>query len=230
MLQAIIFDFDGVLVDSEPLHFRAFQIVGEPLGVTFDYATYLQTYVGFDDRDGFRYMLTGRAEPLEPAMEQRVAALCQQKQQVFDRLLAEGAAAIPGAVALVTAARQAMPIAIASGATAGEIASMLQVIGLAGAFEVIVSADDVTRSKPDAESYALAVQRLRREKAQPELAPAQCLAIEDTPAGLASAKAAGLQTLGLTTTSARDQLAGADQVVDSLAGLKLDQLHAWFGG
>jgi HAD superfamily hydrolase (TIGR01509 family) len=229
MLEAIVFDFDGVLVDSEPLHHRAIQTVGQSIGVELDYQTYLATYIGFDDRDAFRYLLTGRAEPLDAALEERVAALCGQKQQVFEQLMAEGAAALPGAAALVEAARPVMPIAIASGATAGEIAMMLGGVGLAGAFELIVSADDVARSKPDPQSYALAVERLRREKDRPNLAAAACLAIEDTEAGLASAKAAGLATLGVTTTRDRAKLTDADHIVDSLEGVTLDALRQWFG-
>jgi HAD superfamily hydrolase (TIGR01509 family) len=230
MLEAIVFDFDGVLVDSEPLHFRAFQELAGPLGVSLDYSRYLQTYIGFDDRDALRHMLTGRAEPLDETMEQRVAALCQQKQQVFERLLAEGAAALPGAFELARASAGRWPIAIASGATAGEIAQMLQTVGQGEAFDVIVSADDVARSKPDPQSYALAVERLKREKGRPGLTPGACLAIEDTETGLASARAAGLWTLGVTTTREADQLAEADRVVSSLTEVTVDQLQQWFGG
>jgi len=228
MLRAIVFDFDGVLVDSEPLHFRAFQRVGEALGVALSYEAYLSTYIGFDDRDAIRHMLTGRAEPLDAAMEERVGELCRQKQQAFEQLMADGAPPIAGAVALVTAARAAMPVAIASGAAAGEIALMLQALGLSHAFEVIVSADDVARSKPDPQSYALAVERLRRERGPATLTPEACLAIEDTETGIASAKSAGLKTLGVTTTRGAKQLEEADRVVTTLEGLSVDQLRAWF--
>jgi beta-phosphoglucomutase len=142
--------------------------------------------------------------------------------------MAEGAPAIAGAGALVSAARAAMPIAIASGATAGEIALMLQGLGLSHAFEVIVSADDVARSKPDPQSYALAVERLKREQGPAELAPGDCLAIEDTETGIASAQAAGLKTLGVTTTREASQLQQADRVVETLEGLSVGQLKQWF--
>ena len=230
MLQAIVFDFDGVLVDSEPLHHRALQEIGQPLGIDLDFAEYAKTYIGFDDRDSVRYMLTGRAEPLDPVMERRVAELCHRKQQIFDQLMAEGAPAMPGAVALVQAAKAAMPVAVASGATAGEIALMLDGLGLSQAFEVIVAADDVARSKPDPQSYALAVQRLRAELDRPDLTAGGCLAIEDTETGIASAKAAGLQTLGVTTTRSAEVLHEADRVVESLEGLTVNQLRAWFDG
>jgi len=230
MLEAIVFDFDGILVDSEPLHHRAFQRVAETLGVTLDYETYARTYIGFDDRDALRYMLTGRTEPLSDELEQRAAALGVQKQEAFQQLLAEGAPPIPGAFELVDAAHRAeLPIAVASGATAGEIIPVLQALGRSGAFEVVVTADDVPRSKPDPQSYALAVERLKRERDQPHLTPGAGLGIEDTETGIASAKAAGLWTLGVTTTRAAEHLREADRVVSSLTDVSLDQLHQWFG-
>ncbi len=223
MLHAIVFDFDGVIVDSEPLHYRAFLEVGRDLGVTFSYDDYLAEYVGFDDRDAFRHMLANAERPVDEAA---VAALCDRKQPAFDELvkreLDAEAFAIPGALTLIDGCHAAgLPIAVASGATRADIDLMLGMLGRRDRFEVIVTADDVARSKPDPASYALAAERLG-------VAPGCCLAIEDTAAGLASAAGAGLLTLGLTTTTDAPALAAAGRVLPDLSGVTLDQLRAWY--
>ena len=224
MLQAIVFDFDGVIVDSEPLHYRAFLAVGRPLGVSFSYDEYLAEYVGFDDRDAFRHMLASAGQPVDEAA---VAELCERKQPAFDELVErepDGRAfAIPGSLELIDECHAAgFPMAIASGATRADIELMLHKLGRRDRFDIIVTADDVARSKPDPASYALAAERLG-------VAPGSCLAIEDTAAGLASAAAAGLQTLALTTTTDADALTQAARVLPDLSGVTLDQLRGWYG-
>lgn len=226
MLKAIIFDFDGVLVDSEPTHYAAFQDVGKTLGVTFDYDEYLRTYIGFDDRDAFREMLARAGQSADP---QRIAELCAQKQDAFDRMARASTTPIPGAMALLDAASDAMPIAIASGATRRDIDLMLTGLGRTNKVHTIVAADDVHKSKPDPETYRLAAEQLAARHPGMHLQPGQCLAIEDTAAGLAAARGAGLLTLGITTTSSRNALRDAHRVVDGLEGVTLQTLHGWYG-
>lgn len=226
MLQAIVFDFDGVIVDSEPLHYQAFVMVGKSIGFEFSYEEYLATYIGFDDRDAFRVMLEASGE--KPT-EQRIAELCALKQPAFNTLVKAGAGtsgggsiAIPGALKLIDECHTLeLPKAIASGATREDIETMLELLGKRDRFDVIVTADDVEFSKPDPTSYALAVEKLG-------VAPANTLAIEDTAAGLASARSAGLMTLGLTTTGPAEPLADANRVIDDLAGIDLEQLKLWY--
>ncbi|HEX7008643.1 MAG TPA: HAD family phosphatase [Phycisphaeraceae bacterium] len=231
MLKAIVFDFDGVLVDSEPLHYRAFLEVGRgELGLSFDYEEYLDRLVGYDDRDAFRLLLTQAGQQHGQAeLEARVAQLCQQKQQAFEQQVGLGVTAISGALELVDEAAAAMPIAIASGATVRDIELVLGGLGRRDRFQVIVAADHVRRSKPDPESYALAVEQLAQRHKSLELSPADCLAIEDTAAGIASARGAGLMTLGLATTGPADRLHNAHRVIPSLQGVGLAQLREWFG-
>lgn len=229
MLKAIVFDFDGVLVDSEPLHFEAMLEVARTVGVTFDYQQYLAELIGFDDRDAFAHIL-GWAEPGQGGdRAASVDALCECKRVAFEQRVRRGIEPIAGALSLVDAAAQAMPIAIASGAVMSDITLILEQLGRRELFEVIVTADQVARSKPAPTSYALAVERLSARHPQHELSPGDCLAIEDTAAGLASAKTAGLHTLGVATTGSLAQLAGADRTVASLEGLTLADLKAWFG-
>ena len=224
MLQAIVFDFDGVIVDSEPLHYQAFVLVGKSIGFEFTYEQYLATYIGFDDRDAFRVMLGAAGQSADA---DRIAQLCQQKQTAFNAVARMGqqrnTLALPGALALVDEChRTDLPRAIASGATREDIDLMLGFLDRRDRFEVIVSADDVQHSKPDPASYARAVQRLGVE-------PGHALAIEDTVAGLTSARDAGLQTLAVCTTADAPTLEPcADRVVDGLAGIDLEQLRQWF--
>jgi len=226
MLKAIVFDFDGVIVDSEPLHHRAFVEVAAPMGLDLDYPTYLRQYIGFDDRDAFRAMMQQLGREAD---DQTIARLGREKAAAFERLAAEAVTPIPGAIELIRAATDAeLPIAIASGATRADIDLMLDALGITHHFEAIVSADDVARSKPDPKSYALAVQRLTAYHPGLELRPGDCLAIEDTAAGIASARGAGLMTLGLTTTGPAEALEDAQRVIDSLAGITIEQLRAWY--
>ena len=223
---ALVFDFDGVVVDSEPLHFAAFEEVAAELGVRLTYERYLQAYIGFDDREAFEALLTEAGEAADPA---RVARLTAEKAPRFERLAAEAAAAgrlaFPATVSFVRAAVDAgVPRAVASGATRADILLMLRLVGLADAFELIVSADDVARSKPDPETFARAAEGLG-------LPGPACLAIEDTAAGLRSAAGAGMRTLGLTQShdAAHLEAAGAQRVLPDLAGVDPRGLLARYG-
>ena len=191
--QAVIFDFDGVIVDSEPAHYRAFQAVLEPLGLGYGWDRYVAHYMGFDDRDGFREAYREAGRELDAAgLEELIAA----KHAAFEAEMRAGLDPIPGAVDCVRRLAAAYPLAVCSGALRGEVTPTLERLDIAEAFRVVVTAEDVARSKPDPESYRLAVERLGESLGQPLDAHA-CLAIEDTPTGAASAAGAGLRVLGL---------------------------------
>jgi HAD superfamily hydrolase (TIGR01509 family) len=227
MLKAIVFDFDGVIVNSEPLHYRAFLRIGERMGVRFSYEEYLEEYVGFDDRDAFAHML-GKVSPGREANAGHVAELCRAKGQAFADVVEEGIEPIAGMPAFVQAAASQLPIAIASGATRADIDLILGKLGLGHLFGIIVTADDVAKSKPDPASYRLAVQKLAAKHPHLSLQPAECLAIEDTAAGIASARGAGLLTLGLTSSHEASVLRQAHRVIDRVEGLTLATLRQWF--
>lgn len=231
MLKAIVFDFDGVIVDSEPIHCQAFLRVVRPLGVDFDYPTYVERYAGFDDREGLAAILNDAGLSREP---ERIAELIQRKAEALAAIVGEGVRPMDGAAAMIRACDKRWPLAIASGALRSDIDLMLPAVAhdLAARFDAFVTAEDVDRSKPHPATYRLAVERLdaalNRERAEPPLAPGDCLAIEDTPAGLASARDAGLRTLAVANTYPADQLDAADRIVETLAGLTADQLDAMF--
>jgi len=222
MIEAIGFDFDRVIADSERLHHRAFCEVLGPHGVSIDYRQYLSEYVGLSDADFFRTMLgSGNGSVAGTNIE----ALLAEKAAAFDRMIDEHTQTFPGSLELVESAAAVMPIAIASGALADEIERQLAHLGgpaLRQRFATIVSADQVKRSKPDPETYLTAVQRLG-------VAAAQCLAIEDTPDGLRSALAAGLRTLAVAHTVDASALAHAERVVEGLEGVTVERLRQWYG-
>ena len=233
MPKAIIFDFDGVIVDSEPLHYQAFVLVGKSLNFEMTWEQYLNQYIGFDDRDAFRYMLAQAIEgghtPDIENVQKTLDELIEKKRITFEALAEMGTAAILGSVELIEEAHDAgLPIAIASGAVHADIDQMLNLLKIRDKFEIIVAADDVEHSKPDPTTFAMAFQKLSAKYPDAGLTPETTIAIEDTRAGLDSAIGAGLQTLALTTTSPADVLHKAERVVEDLAGVTLATLNKWY--
>jgi len=216
--EAVLFDFDGILVDSEPMHYRAFIEVLDPLGMGFPWKEYVEIYMGFDDRDAFREAFRAKGIDLDDA---NLAKLVAAKSRAFLEGLRGGVAAYPGAVPMIEflhAARR--PMALCSGALRADIDPILAQLGVARRFDVIVSADDVRRSKPDPESYALAFRRLSEIYPADLTAPGNSVAVEDTPAGIRSAKDAGLKVLAVTNSYGPGELAEADWIVDSLENVR----------
>lgn len=221
MPDAIIFDFDGVIVDSEPLHWRAFQRVLTPCGFSFSWEKYLEDYVGLDDRGAFRAAFLAIGRSLDDG---RLAELIARKAEAFQEEAAHGVIPYPGVVELVLESVRSRPTALCSGALRSDILPVLDSLGLAGIFPVMVSAEEVSVSKPDPESYRLALRRLEELFPGRPLRPEVCLAIEDTPAGIASARGAGLSVLAVTNNFPAEKLRGAHRVVSTLEGMMLDDL------
>lgn len=217
--EAVIFDFDGILVDSEPMHYRAFTEVLDPLGMGFPWKEYVETYMGFDDRDAFREAFRAKGIDLDDA---NLAKLVAAKSRAFQDGLRNGVTAYPGAIPLIESLRAAgRPLALCSGALRSDIDPILARLGVSRIFGVIVSADDVHRSKPDPESYALAFARLSERCAALLTVPEKSIAVEDTAAGIRSAKGAGLRVLAVTNSYGAGELAEADWIVESLESVHL---------
>jgi beta-phosphoglucomutase len=216
--ESVLFDFDGILVDSEPMHYRAFIKVLDPLGMGFPWREYVETYMGFDDRDAFREAFRAKGIDLDDA---NLAKLVAAKSRVFQDGIRNGVTAYPGAVPMIDSLRAAgKPLALCSGALRSDIERILAQLGVARRFDVIVSADDVRRSKPDPESYTLAFARLSERHTALLTAPGKSVAVEDTPAGIRSAKGAGLRVLAVTNSYGAGELADADWIVDSLESVR----------
>ena len=211
MISAVIFDFDGIIVDSERLHWAAFNKVLQPLGKTVSWSEYVESYIGFDDRGAFSCAIPDLSGD---AMRKLIGG----KAAVFQELLEnDGAAALPGSVELIKHLSGRIPIAICSGALRTDILPVLGKLGIEKAFDTIVTADDTHISKPDPAPYKLAAKKLGVTGG---------LAIEDTPAGITSAKGAGLNVLAVTNSAPPDFLKQADAMVASLEGLTLEKLKS----
>ncbi|TWJ17078.1 HAD family hydrolase [Geobacter argillaceus] len=227
MLKAVIFDFDGIIVDTEPLHYRAFQEILEPLGLGYSWDEYVARYMGFDDRDAFVEAFAVAGRQLSPeALEQ----LIDRKARIFQEVIASGVTPYPGVVRLATELAGEVPVALCSGALPSDILPILSQFSLDKVFAVVVTASDVAASKPDPASYRLAVERLQAAFPTHGIAPSSCLAIEDTPAGIASANGAGVRVVAVTNSYPADRLLSASKVVDSLAGETFATLNALVSG
>lgn len=212
--KAVIFDFDGVIVDTEPLHYRAFQKILAPIGLGFTWDEYVQTYMGYDDRDAFREAFVKAGKPLAA---DHLADLVAHKATTFQEVIADGVQPYPGVLELITRLhRNNVPLAISSGALLSDIRPIIQMLKIDHCFSHIVTADDVQQSKPDPASYLLAASRLRTTFSDRLNNPDEIIAIEDTPAGITSAKGAGLQVVAVTNSYPKDKLMAADRIVDSL--------------
>jgi beta-phosphoglucomutase len=221
-LRAAVFDFDGVIVDSEPLHYRSLRDALRPEGVEISEAEYLQVYLAYDDREAIRLALEHHGESTDPARRDRIEA---RKVETFARLIPE----IPvfdGVRDLVRALEAEMPLAIASGARRDEVDAILRGVGLRDAFETIVGAEDAERTKPDPAPYLEAARRLAARTAG--LTPEDCVAFEDSMPGIASALGAGMKVVGVAHSYPAEKLRAAHRVVDSLVGLDAGTLRGLF--
>ena len=227
MLEAVIFDFDGVIVDTEPLHYAAFQDVLEPLGLTYSWDEYVEGFIGFDDRDALREGFQRRGRTLD---EKDLPDLMQRKAHAFlervDQL--EDLEPYEGVLELLSSIKGECPLGLCSGAVRSDILPILDRLQFNGFFEVMVTADDVHSSKPDPACYTMALELLGGCHST-SFDPSRCIAIEDTPTGLAAAMGAGLKVLGVSNTHPAEQLHEADWRVDTLAGLQLSNLRDWIG-
>jgi HAD superfamily hydrolase (TIGR01509 family) len=219
-LQAIVFDFDGVIANSEPLHLRAFQRALADHGVALSAADYYSRYLGYDDIGVFTTVARDRGVALT---EGQVHLLVEKKGEYLQQSLEAGDVLFPGAAGFIRQAASVVPIAIASGAQRHEIEEILDATGLRDLFMVIVAAGDTAQGKPSPEPYARAFELL--ERASSGLLRDRCVAIEDSRWGIESARAAGLRCVGVTTSYAASELPGAEIVANGLNALTLPMLN-----
>ena len=221
MLSAIVFDFDGVIADSEPVHYRSFRDVLAEEGVELTERDYYQKYLGFSDAGAFRAIGADRARPWTA---DQLAALASRKAIRYEALARDHAALFPGADAAVRRAADAVPLAIASGALRAEITDVLDRADLTRCFTAIVAAGDTPASKPAPDPYLRALALLSAAR-HATLDPAACVAIEDSRWGLESARTAGLRTVAVTHHYDNAALADADLVIADLSALDVSVLH-----
>lgn len=219
-LQAIVFDFDGVIVDSERLHLRAFQDVLARSQVDLSEHDYYERYLGFDDEGVFRTLACEHAWSIDDAS---VTELVAQKALRYEQLAGSEDLLYPGAARFILEAAASVPIAVASGALTREIEQVLDRAGIRVCFSALVGADQTPRSKPAPDPYLEAFGRLQALNGD-TLDARRTVAIEDSHWGLESARAAGLRCVAVTTTYAERELAGMAEL--TFAGLEVMNLDA----
>lgn len=218
MLKAIIFDFDGVLADTEPLHFRMFQRVLQEEGLPLSEHDYYQKYVGFDDRGCFHAILSEHGRPVPP---ETIQQLVERKAALMLGHITTAKVVYPGVVEFVKDVAGRYRLAIVSGALRHEIELILKTAGMRDDFEHITAAEDVQAGKPAPEGYLHALRSLNRRV---PLLASECLVIEDTIFGIQAAHAAGMRCLALSTTYPPDRLGIADAVTATLTDCDFESL------
>ena len=220
-LQAIVFDFDGVIADSEPLHLKAFQQALAEEGIALERDDYFARYLGYDDVGMFQALGSHRGLAWT---DRHITALVARKGMKLQAMIEGDEVLFPGAAAFIRAAAAEVPIAIASGALRHEIVQIVESAGLGGLFTTIVASGDTPESKPSPGPYLLAFEQLQQTTGR-VLDRRRCIAIEDSIWGLESARGAGLRCVGVTTSYGAGDLAGAELVVDSLKSLTIPMLE-----
>jgi len=211
-VKAVVFDFDGVLADSEPLHLKAYQALLAPQGIHLDHKTYCERYLGYDDEGALMKIAEDNGLMLG---DEEIEMLVVEKGRVLESLVGTRDVLYPGAAECVRRLAAAWPVGIASGALRADIDLMLRGAGLEDRFKFIVAAGDTDLTKPAPDPYLRAAE-LHGVPA------AACVAIEDSHWGLESARAAGMRTIAITHTYPREALRDAGAVVDSLAELTVE--------
>ena len=222
VLKAIIFDFDGVLADTEPLHLRMFQQVLQDEGLPLSEHDYYQQYIGFDDRGCFHAVLSAHGRDTAPEI---IHHLIERKAAVMRTLLTTTTVLYPGAVEFIKHSAGRYRRAIVSGALRHEIEMILAGAGMNDAFEHITAAEDVSDGKPEPDGYLHALQALNQRA---PLLASECLVIEDTVFGIRAAHAAGMRCVALATTSPANQLGLADAIAATLSDCDLATLARRF--
>ncbi len=212
-IQAVLFDFDGVIVNSEPLHFKAFAKTLDEHGILLTELEYYAELLGFDDKGAFKYIFEKYKKPLDPKTFLEV--MTRKSKLMMQMIESRQFAALPGVEEFVRGLWRNYPLAICSGALREEIEAMLIGINLRDCFSIITAAEDVSVGKPDPMGYLLTT-RLLAEKSKKKLEPANCLIVEDAPSVTKSVREVGFPVLAVTTSYPAEKLGDANWIVPSL--------------
>jgi beta-phosphoglucomutase-like phosphatase (HAD superfamily) len=214
MIRALIFDFNGVLADDDPIHMQALREVAREEGFTFTDEEYLDKYLPLNDWDCFKSLYAKHSAPLPPP---KLDELIRRKSVYYFRAIANKSVMFASAAAAVQTAAGRCPVAIASGAKMDEIRHILTGAGLDGCFSAIVAAEDVKFGKPHPEPFLRALEKLKER--EPSLKASDCVAVEDSIGGIQSAHEAGMRCLGVAHSYDRERLRGANPewIIDSIA-------------
>jgi len=224
LLRVIIFDFDGVIVDSENLIFPLTRQMASQEGWTVTEDEYFRDYLALDDRGIIEHLFQSHDRAVDA---KRRDELVKWKFDAYQRIIRDGLPAMPGAVDFVKNVAAQFPLAIASGSLRVEIEHLLTKLGLRECFSVLATADDCERSKPDPEVYLKALARLRELPVLKgrTLEAAECLAIEDAPLGVVAAQSAGMKCLALAHSRPIEELHHAEWVFREYSEVDLEEIR-----
>jgi HAD superfamily hydrolase (TIGR01509 family) len=217
MLRAFIFDFNGIIVDDEPIHFELFRRVLAEEGIVLTEKDYYARYLGFDDRGAFAAAYQEHGLPLD---ERLLARLIDRKAAYYRSDIRNKARIFPGVEKLVADLAPAFPLAVASGALRQEIETILATAGLLKHFAVVISAEDVKHGKPEPEIFLKALAALNAQNGA-SIVAADCLVIEDSKEGIRGARRAGMKCLAVSNSHPAELLREANAVVRSLEEVDL---------
>jgi len=230
-LKAVIFDFNGVILDDEEYHFESLKKVLGEEGVDITREAYFRDCLGFNDEECFLWGLRSEASIRRAG---GMAALIARKSAYYGELLRQQTRFFPGVIDLVRACANVYHLAVASMAMREEIVYALRTADIERHFKVIVAAEDVLKTKPDPEVYQKALaelnKNLHRGSPSPLLSAGQCLVIEDSLPGILAAKAAGMRCLAVANSVAPELLEEADWRCASLEGLTPEALEKMYNG
>jgi beta-phosphoglucomutase len=215
MLRAIIFDFNGIILNDEPFHFASMRDAVAQIGIAIDREEYWSKYLPFDDVTCLQRICEDHGFALTDDLRRKILF---SKVENYQRMLRSEYPLFPGVADFIRNAAARYPLALASGARRDEIETTLRETGLIDLFQVIVGAEDFTKGKPNPESYLLALDRLNSKLngSHPSIRPHECLVIEDSVGGVHGARAAGMRCLAISNTYPPDSLRAADRILASL--------------
>jgi len=228
MIRAIFFDFNGVIIDDETIQMKAYQEVLSGHEIALTEELYFGA-LGMDDKTFVRSMFEHAKKPLsDPLLEEVLGAKTDLHRQTIEEL-----PLFPGVLKLLKSASREFQLGLVSMANLTEVSYVFQRANLTPLFSVIVTAEDASVCKPAPDCYLtglLKLNELRQQERELPLLASECLAIEDSPPGIQSARAAGMRTLGVTNTVSEEALraAGADVVTKSLADWNVDAVKLVF--
>jgi beta-phosphoglucomutase len=227
MLKAVIFDFNGVIVNDEPLHLELFRRVLGEEGISITEEEYMARYLGYDNFKCFRAALTDAGRKQQAADLAHVVALIARKTDYYLEAIDERFLLFPGVVELARRLAANYPMGIVSGAQREEIEHVLLRAGIRNCFQTIITSADLNSGKPDPEGFLKALATLNSlGNFDPLILPEECLVIEDSRAGVQAAKNAGMRCLGVTNSYPAEKLAQADWIMNGLEDCDPEALFA----
>jgi beta-phosphoglucomutase len=223
MLRAVLFDFDGVIADAEPVHMRAFQEALQEVGLSLSKEEYYDRYLALDDKTFFATLFKDRGQRLDKALAKK---LLNNKSRYYDEFIRENIVIFPGVQDFVKNLHKKYALAIGSGALRHEIEFILEYAGIREEFTVITSAEDVINCKPDPEVFIKALEGINASlTSHARIYPQDCLVVEDSIHGIKAAHSAGMKCLAVANSYPAGKLSEADIVAYGLSEVKIKEIE-----